>query len=129
MTIDEGTRNGIHNWLVGAMGEHLGDSLMSMLPPTGWAEVATKHDLAQLEERLGLRFEMFDRRFEEVDRRFEEVDRRFGSIDLRFDQMERTIIGALDGRVAQTARAMFFALAGLLIALTTIIVSVVLAVG
>ena len=45
MTIDEDTRNGIHNWLVGAMCEHLGDSLMSMLPPTGWADVATKHDL------------------------------------------------------------------------------------
>ena len=70
---------------------------------------------------------MIDRRFVDVDRRFEEMDRRFGLIGVRFDQMERTIIGALDGRIAQTARAMFFALAGLLLALTTIIVSVVLA--
>jgi len=35
---------------------------MGMLPPVGWADVATKHDLAALEERLGLRF---DARLEE----------------------------------------------------------------
>ena len=35
--------------MVDAMGDERGDGLMSMLPPTGWADVATKHDLAELE--------------------------------------------------------------------------------
>ena len=60
MAIDEHTRHGIHTWIVDAMGTELGDGLMSMLPPTGWADVATKHDLAQLEERLDLRFDKID---------------------------------------------------------------------
>ena len=71
MTIDEHTRHGIHTWIVDAMGTALGDGLMSMLPPTGWADVATKHDLAELEARLELRFDKIDQRFEMMDQRFE----------------------------------------------------------
>ena len=32
------------------------DTLMELLPPVGWADVATKHDLANLESRLTDRF-------------------------------------------------------------------------
>jgi hypothetical protein len=123
MSVDEQTRHGIHTWLVRAIGEQYGDGLMTLLPPTGWADVATKGDLGQLDERLGLRFEML----EQVDRRFDEIDRRFGAVDDRFGSMEKAIIGAVDTKVASTMRAMFFALAALLLTLTTIIVSVVLA--
>ena len=28
------------------------------VPPVGWADVATKHDLAQLEERMGVRMDL-----------------------------------------------------------------------
>jgi len=35
---------------------------MELLPPVGWADVATKHDLAALEERMNLRFELTEHR-------------------------------------------------------------------
>ena len=106
MTIDEHTRHGIHTWMVDAMGTALGDGLMSMLPPTGWADVATKHDLAELEARLELRFD---------------------KIDQRFEMSEHKVLGAMDRRLTEAMRATFFALAALLLTVTTIIVSVVLA--
>lgn len=124
MTIDEHTRHGIHTWFVEAMGERYGDGLMSMLPPTGWADVATKQDLAQLEDRLELRFDNVEQRFEHG---FGMIDQRFGMIDQRFETMEYKVLGALDRRLTDSMRALFFAVAGLLVALTTIIVSVVIA--
>jgi hypothetical protein len=49
---------------------------MELLPPVGWAnvgwaDVATKHDLLQLEARMDLRFEAIDLRFESMEHRFE----------------------------------------------------------
>jgi hypothetical protein len=39
------------------VGPEQATTLMEHLPPVGWADVATKHDLAQLEERMGLRMD------------------------------------------------------------------------
>ena len=48
------------------LGQKEGATLMELLPPVGWADVATKRDLDQLEERI-------DRRFESVDQRFDAI--------------------------------------------------------
>ena len=37
---------------------------MELMPPVGWADVATKRDLDALEQRMDLRFEVLDQRFE-----------------------------------------------------------------
>ena len=39
------------------MGPDVASTLVRHLPPGGWADVATRHDLAQLEDRLTHRFE------------------------------------------------------------------------
>ena len=44
---------------------------MELLPPVGWADVATKQDLRALEDRMDARFDRVDARFEGVDARFE----------------------------------------------------------
>jgi hypothetical protein len=46
MTIDEQTRHALHNRLDEALGAEHAATLMSYLPPVGWADVATKQDLA-----------------------------------------------------------------------------------
>jgi len=48
MQIDERTRREMYEQLEAALGAQTADALMEHLPPVGWAEVATKSDLAAM---------------------------------------------------------------------------------
>lgn len=62
--------------------------MMELLPPVGWADVATKRDLDQLEGRMDLRFDKVDLRFDQLEER---MDLRFGKVDLRIDKVEHSM--------------------------------------
>ena len=78
------------------LGHEHADTLMTYLPPEPGAQVATRSDVAVLEQRfdrleelLGLRFDAIDGRFQRVDQRFEQVDQRFEQLDGRLHRMDR----------------------------------------
>lgn len=52
MSISERDRHDLHSSLSSILGPAPADTLMALLPPVGWADVATKQDLAVLETRL-----------------------------------------------------------------------------
>lgn len=62
--MDERARHELFLRLEQALGAEEAETLMEMLPPVGWADVATKRDLDSLEERIDLRFEVVEQRFE-----------------------------------------------------------------
>ena len=97
MAIDERARHELHRKLEEVLGADEAATLMSHLPPIGWADVATKHDLAQLEERVNMRFDM-------VDRRFESIYQRFDSMEARFDGKLALLEGRLYDRMAKQSR-------------------------
>ena len=49
--ITDAARTDLHNRVRDVLGEQEGDTLMAHLPPVGWADVATKQDLAPLAEK------------------------------------------------------------------------------
>ena len=64
MAVDERARHQLFLRVEQELGPEAAETLMSMLPPVGWADVATKDDirllkddLLQLEERMNLRFD------------------------------------------------------------------------
>jgi hypothetical protein len=57
MAIDERQRHELSQQLEATIGEASAETLMSMLPPVGWADVATKQDVAVLERVLTMKVE------------------------------------------------------------------------
>jgi hypothetical protein len=56
MEITEHQRHELHKDLEQAIGSQSASTLMSYLPPVGWADVATKRDLESLQHRLEAKF-------------------------------------------------------------------------
>ncbi len=52
MIVSEADRHRLHSRLIEALGQDVADTLMEHLPPSGWADVATKRDLDLLRAEL-----------------------------------------------------------------------------
>ena len=100
MASNEDDRHRLHQHLDEVLGRDDANTLMEHLPPTGWANVATKddvehlrvamtHHLDQLRAQMLHEFELRDVRFERMEQR---MDERFDSFRLEMKaDMERAI--------------------------------------
>ena len=129
--IDERARHELYRAIEELLGTRIADTLMALLPPVGWADVATKDDLLQLESRLDARldarfaraegrtdarFGAVDARFGGLDVRFEAIDARFSRMDARFAQLE----GQLDRSLREQPRTLMLGLVGAVVTLTSL---------
>ena len=57
MAVTEESRYRLFKQLEDTLGAEHANTLMEHLPPVGWADVATKADLEQLELRMNMRFD------------------------------------------------------------------------
>jgi hypothetical protein len=135
MSITEAERFTMHAGLQENLGEEVANILMEHLPPVGWADVATKHDLiafetrtdmrfVSLEERMSLRIENLEERMnlrienleERMNLRFEKIDLRISELDkrmtLQFMNVDQSL-GKIDESITLLTRTMW-ALTGLM---------------
>ncbi|MDZ7678494.1 MAG: hypothetical protein U5K29_08070 [Acidimicrobiales bacterium] len=119
MATTEHARHQLYQRLNETIGIDEADTLMELLPPVGWADVATKADLAHLADRM-------DARFEEIDQRFDQIDQRFGqtadNFDLKLDTCQanlRTEIADLRIELHRSLRTNMIVTVGVLGTLTT----------
>lgn len=103
MAVDERARHELHRKLEEVLGPEEAATLMAHLPPVGWADVATKHDLAQLEERMNLRFQAMEDRIDGM------LDRLRGEMFDRMAQQSRVMVMANLGSVLTVTGLVFAA--------------------
>ncbi len=123
-TIDERARHELYRGAEELFGTERADTLMSLLPPVGWADVATKDDLRQLEDRIDARM---DARFARVDARFANVDVQFANLELRMDtrfaQVDAKFFeleGRLDRSLREQTRTLMLGLVGAMFTMTSL---------
>ena len=75
MAVTERQRHDLLVAVEGVLGEDHAETLMNLLPPVGWADVATKHDLDQqrivLETRIDALGARLDARIDALDARMD----------------------------------------------------------
>ncbi len=86
MAPTEAERLELREGLRDVLGEGPVTTLMDSLPPMDWHELATKTDLAALEERLDTRFEGVEAGFKGLEAGFKGVDARFEAVEARIDK-------------------------------------------
>jgi tetrahydromethanopterin S-methyltransferase subunit G len=117
MAVTERARHELYNQVREAWGEEVAATMMELLPPSGWSDVARQSDME-------LRFAAIDRRFDAIDQRFESIDHRFESIEHRFESIEHRF-DSIAGQLAQTNRFMGWLIAtnSLVIGMLTLVVT------
>ena len=93
MTVDERSRLQLAEALKRALGDEEGITLMELLPPVGWADVARKDDFRLVDLRFDALEARMDARFGIVDTRLDRIETRVGTLESRFDDLAREIRG------------------------------------
>ena len=114
MVLDERFRHQLYLRLEQVLGPDAATTLMEHLPPVGWADVATKRDLAALDQRLAQRFEALEKR---VGLRSEALENKLlapfrGELQTALTTRSRQLAIALAGTAAAVS-ALAFTTAGL----------------
>ena len=110
MVVDDRSRHELYRRLEEVLGLEAATTLIEHPPPVGWADVATKGDLAVLEQRLELRFAHIDDRlsegFSSVNDRFRALDENIG---LRLESSENRVRASFEHELRGQAITLFWA--------------------
>jgi hypothetical protein len=80
-------------------GRDVAVTLMELLPPSGWGDVATRQRVDALERNMDLRFQLVDRRLEALEATLDaRMDALGARLDARVDALDARV-DALDARV------------------------------
>ena len=124
MAVDERSRHELYRRLEDVLGPEAATTLIEHLPPVGWADVATRHDLAGLEQRIDLRLDRVYERFNQVDERFNRVDESIeaASADLRatFEHELRAQSSSFGHELRAQTTTMVFGLVGVVLTMAAL---------
>ena len=89
MAITEQERLEMHLGLRKVLGDDVANTVMAHLPPSGWGDVARKHDVLTAVDMIGMRVDAIDRRIEMLDKRMDLIEKKMDHIEKRLDQVDK----------------------------------------
>ena len=96
--VTDDARNRLFNTLREKLGAEDAATMMELLPPVGWADVARRSDLDGLERRLDARVDGVERRLDaRIDGVERRLDARIDSLGVRMDGLEASLGARMDG--------------------------------
>lgn len=102
MAVSERTRFELYEAVRRILGDEPAETLMAMLPPVGWADVATKHDLAAVQGALEARIGGVETRLDAVETRLDAVEARIGGVEAHLGNLSVTV-GSVDTKAESMA--------------------------
>ena len=123
--ISEKVRWALMRRLIEVLGEEEAETLMESLPPVVWSQLATKDDLAALEERL--RAEM-NGQFAQLRGEFAELKGEFAELKGEFAELKGDLAefkGEVALQLARLTRTMVFTFIGVSVAMLGVMVAIV----
>lgn len=103
MSLSEPDRHELYEWFRESAGMERAETMMNLLPPTGWGDVATRRDLELLEMRLRAQFEG---RFGGMHSEFDGLRSEFDGLRVEFAELRADIADRL--RVQTIAMSTLF---------------------
>lgn len=101
MAIDERSRHDLFTRLEEILGQEHATVLMEHLPPVGWADVATKHDLDQLRAATKHDLDQLETRF----------GARIGHVEVSLGATEHRLLATFRAEINAQTRLMIFSMA------------------
>ena len=83
MATTEQERLEMHLGLRKVLGDDVANTMMAHLPPSGWGDVARKHDVLTAVDMIGMRVDAIDRRIDMLDKRMDLIEKRMDHIERR----------------------------------------------
>jgi len=113
VAIDERTRHQLFLRLEEVLGDEEANTLMEHLPPVGWADVATKGDLAVLRDDVD----------QGLDRLETMMNLRFAIADEKMQRTVQEMASTLRSEMNANTRLLFFAIVGSMLTLASLLLA------
>jgi hypothetical protein len=113
MSITEFERHQLYSWFEEHMGQERATTMISLLPPTGWGDVATRRDLQMAEARLDAKIDTLEAR----------LDAKLDTLEARLDARFEARLGELRSDLMRTFGTWLFASQAAVIAVVTLLVT------
>jgi len=123
MPVTESERHQLFNWFEEHMGPERAATMMNLVPPVDWSDVATN-------SRFEPRFDAIDSKFDAVHSRFDAIDSRFDAVDSKLEALENRVDAKLEAVRSELLRTLgtwlFLSQAAVIAAISVVIALVAL---